>query len=268
MATRSAYLRRARHWIANRGWGGFLRELWRRAGIALSGEPVPDRAGVDRGVHPFDVAHGVDTTGLVWGEALGTTAGDPAAHGDAPYWATGYYGIAPSAFLAAVEMLRLAWSRFTFVDIGCGKGRALLLALRFPFRRVLGVELSPELAAVAAENVQRFHADWRCEEVAAEVLAGDATSFALPEGPLVLFLYHPFARPVMERFLAHVQAAARAERREIVLLYANPELGPLLEGTAGITLLWKFAFPLSTEDSAADRFASRYENFAAYWVEG
>ena len=263
MGTRSAYLRRARHWIANRGWGGFLREVFRRVRIALSGEPVPNRAGVDRGVHPFDFAYGVDTTGLVWGEALGRSAG----YEGAQYWAKGYYGIAPSAFTAAMETLRLEWPRFAFVDIGCGKGRALLLALRFPFRRVLGVELSPELAAVATENVERFRAPWRCRGGRAEVLAADATSFALPAGPLVLFLYHPFARPVMERFLAHVQAAARTERREIVLLYANPELGFLLEATEGLTLLWKFSLGLSAEDSAADRFASRYENFAAYRVE-
>ncbi len=261
MAGRTAYLRRARHWIANRGWRGFFGELWYRARLLLRGKPVPGRANGSAAPHPFDVRYGVDTGGLVWGEAL-TESRDE----DAAYWATGYYGISPSAFTFALERLRLPWLEYTFVDVGCGKGRALLLALRYPFRRVLGVELSPALAAVAQANLRKFSAEWRCAEVPAEVVAGDATVFPVPAGPVVLFLYHPFAAPVMRRFLEHVLAAARAERREIYLLYANPELEAMVRGTPGVEFLWKETFALTPEEGAADRFGSYGEVFAAFKV--
>ena len=262
MAGRTAYLRRARHWIANRGWRGFLEEMWYRRRLTLQGKPVPGRENGNTQPHPFDVAYGVDTGGLVWGEGLERPRDE-----DAAYWATGYYGISPSAFTAAMERLDLEWPRFTFVDVGCGKGRGLLLALRFPFRRVVGVELSPALAAVAQANLERFRAPWRQDGVPAEAVAGDATQFALPEGPLVLFLYHPFAAPVMKRFLALVLAAGeQAERREVYLLYANPELGEMVAGTAGFEALWKQLFSLTAEEGAADRFGSYGEVFAAFRV--
>ncbi len=164
MPSRTAYLRRARHWIANRGWGGFFEQVLWRLKLKLKRKPVPGREGPDKGPHPFDREYNVDTTGLVWGESLDSA--DPAS--TAKYWATGYYGIAPSAFNAALDRLALDWARFTFVDIGCGKGRALLLATRHPFRSFLGVELSPDLAAVAQRNLAAFRAPWRQPDIDAK----------------------------------------------------------------------------------------------------
>ncbi len=263
MAGRRAYWRRARHWIANRGWRGFLDEVWYRARLILRGKPVPGRPKEKALPHPFDVAYRVDTGGLIWGEGLGD-----APQGEAGYWATGYYGISPSAFTRALERLGLVWEQFAFVDAGCGKGRAVLLALQFPFRRVMGVELSPGLAAVAQANLEKFRAPWRRVGVLAEVMAGDATEFPVPQGPVVFFLYHPFAAPVMKKFLAHIVRAAKEEQREMFLLYANPELGAMVAGTEKVEFLWKDLFSLTAEEGAADRFGSYGEVFAAYRVGG
>ncbi len=281
MTYRLAYLRRARHWIANRGWRGFLAELWYRFCLIAKGKPIPGREIGSSVPYPFDVQYGVDTGGLVWGESLdGPSSTEPSStepssdnpssnkprSNESAYWATGYYGISPSAFTAALARLELDWSRFTFVDVGCGKGRALLLALRFPFRRALGIELSPALAAVAQANLQRFAAPWRQANLPAEALVADATTSPIPDGPVVMFLYHPFAAPVMRRFLAHVLKAARGERREMYLLYANPELGQMVGDTPGVEWLWKDTFALTPEEGAADRFGSYGEQFSAYRV--
>ncbi len=264
MSTRRAYVRRARHSIANRGWPGFFEQMSLRLHLLASRQARMWEQGADDKPHPFDQIYGVDTAGLLWGESL-DEAPDAA---QSSYWTTGYYGIAPSAFAAALQHLHLDWARYTFVDVGCGKGRALLLALRYPFRAVLGIELSATLAAVATENLRRFIAPWRGNSTPAQAIAADATSFKVPAGPLLLFLYHPFAAPVMKRFLAHLQAAARAEARDIVLLYANPELDALLQSYPGITSEWHEQFSLSQADSEADRFNSPFESFAAYRVEG
>ena len=262
MPERQAYVRRARHWLANRGWRGLLDELWYRGQLLAEGKPIPGRENGNTAPHPFDVAYGVDTSGLVWGESLAGTS-----KGDAKYWATGYYGISPSAFTGALGRLQLDWSRFTFVDVGCGKGRAMLLALRFPFRRVVGIELSASLAAVAQENLRGFPAAWRQPDTPAEAFQGDATTFPIPHGPIVFFLYHPFAAPVMSLFLEHIQKAAETEQREIYVLYANPELESLMVACSGMTRLWKETYALTPEEGAADRFGSYGEVFAAFMLQ-
>ena len=257
---RRSHLRRARHWIANRGWTGFLSEIFWRFKLLLGGKAIPGRPGPDNGPHPFDVAYNVDTTGLVWGESL--ESGDRTQA--VSYWATGYYGVSPSAFDDALRTLSIDWTQFTFVDIGCGKGRALLLALQYRWRELLGIELSPQLAEIARHNLGSFTAPWRQDDLQASIVKSDATTADLPSGPLVVYLYHPFAAPVMMRFLEHVRSALEAERRPLYLLYTNPELGSMLDKTPWLEKLWDRHFAMSSEDIAADRFGSHYERIVAY----
>ncbi len=267
---RGAMLRRARHWIANRGWGGFGREIGRRLRLAARRETARELPDAGLAVHPFDRRYGVDTGGLIWGEQI--RWGDALrteAEREGAFWATGYYGIAPSVFWAMLDALGLDWERHNFVDIGCGKGRALLLALRHPFRSALGIELSPELAGVAQQNLEQLAAPWR-QRVPVRAVVGDATSFAVPDGPLLVYLYHPFAAPVMRAFLDHLRRSRTWEPGELCLLYVNPELdGLVMTELPGVERLWERPFSLSAEDAAADRFGSHDEHAVAYrWPAG
>src|SRR5215472_14564615 len=106
-------------------------------------------------LHPFDQIHGTDTSGLV--PAADLVTGHP--HDD---HVTAYYAVAPSILRALVAQWRETppphpLSGYAFLDLGCGKGRALLLASEFNFREVIGVELNPELAATALRNVDLWN---------------------------------------------------------------------------------------------------------------
>lgn len=106
----------------------------------------------------------------------------------------------------------------TFVDLGAGKGRAVLSAARRAYPRVIGVEFASELAAIAADNV--VAAGHGTDRVT--IVAGDAADFALPEGPLVVFLFNPFGPPVIDRVAARIANAARARVEPIHVAYLNP----------------------------------------------
>ena len=102
--------------------------------------------------HEFDRRYGVDTSGLVWSVDLKT--GSPS---DA--WNTAYYGIGPSVFHRVMAQVPESLQRTaTFIDLGCGKGRAVLLASEYPFAHVIGVEIAPQLHRIAVENVARYTA--------------------------------------------------------------------------------------------------------------
>src|SRR5215469_3038979 len=91
-------------------------------------------------IHPFDQIHGTDTSGLV--PAADLVTGHPNDE-----HVTAYYAVAPSILRELVQRWRdtpplKPLSRYTFLDLGCGKGRALMLASQFNFREVVGVELN------------------------------------------------------------------------------------------------------------------------------
>lgn len=110
---------------------------------------------------------------------------------------------------------------YTLVDYGSGKGRVLLIAAEYSFRRVQGIEFARELHAIAARNIDQLGPPRRrCREVVS--LHADASEVDLPPGPLVLFMYSPFGEPLMSRVLDRIEASWRASPRKIYLAYANP----------------------------------------------
>jgi SAM-dependent methyltransferase len=171
----------------------------------------------------FDQAYGVETGGVFRAKADEVVGGN---------WALGgnYQAVAPSIFSEALEAVRIPHDEFTFIDFGSGKGRALILASHFPFKKVVGVEYCPALNAVARENASRIPPDkQRCGAI--EVVDADAAEYRLPEEPLVLFLYHPFAEPVMRRVVGNVADSLRARPRRIIVIYLLPHHDYLWEET-------------------------------------
>jgi predicted RNA methylase len=118
-------------------------------------------------------------------------------------------------------------SDFTFVDLGSGKGRTLLMASDYPFRRIVGVELIPALHQIAQENVRQYKSELqKCFVL--ETICADATTFLFPEEPLVVFLFNPFGESGMRQVVANIEQSLTAHPRRVYVLYHNPLLEHIL----------------------------------------
>jgi hypothetical protein len=115
------------------------------------------------------------------------------------------------------------FSDFTFIDLGSGKGRVLLMASDYPFRRIIGVELIPALHQIAQENLTKYQSEsQRC--FALESISRDATEFQFPAEPIVLYLFNPFPESGLRRVLANLEQSLRDHPRTVCVLYHNPLL--------------------------------------------
>jgi SAM-dependent methyltransferase len=184
----------------------------------------------------FDAVHGVTTEALVF---LGEL--DPDAIGPSLEFATHYEPTPVAEAEALLDASPLRPELATFVDVGAGMGRVVLLAARRPFRRVVGIEISPALAAIARDNLASAHGAQRAAKDV-RVVAADAASFAFPRGDLVVYLYNPFRAPVLERMLANLLAADGA--REIVLLYHTAVEHETIEHAEGFEVVADLGFGL------------------------
>ena len=204
-------------------------------------------------IHPFDLAHGTDTSGLLPGTAIAEGTGVPAAE------LTAYYGVAPSILEGVVDLwLRecspaAAIEETVFLDVGAGKGRAMLLASRFPFLRVEGVELNARLAAIARSNIALWERDAKADALAPLNLhEADAVRQPLPPHATLAYLFHPFEAKLLRRFIRHVLASLAAEPRPFDLLYVNAEHNSLLDRHPRLRRLWFGKVPMSADDHVAD----------------
>jgi hypothetical protein len=122
---------------------------------------------------------------------------------------------------------------FTFIDLGSGKGRVLLMASDYPFRRIMGVELLPALHQIAQENLVKYHSETqRC--FALEAIWGDAVEFTFPSDPLVLYLFNPLPEAVLRRVFSRLEQSLRELPRPLYVLYHNPLLEHVLAEWASV----------------------------------
>jgi len=127
--------------------------------------------------------------------------------------------------MASLPLLskQFQFETFTFIDLGSGKGRTLLMASDYPFRRIVGVEFLPGLHQIAQENLGRYKSEsQKCFVL--EAMWGDAIDFAFPVEPLVIFLFNPLPEAGLRRVVASLDASLKAHPRAAYVLYHNPLL--------------------------------------------
>jgi len=107
-----------------------------------------------------------------------------------------------------------------FLDIGAGMGRAMIIAATFPFRRIQGLEISPELCDLARANFALCASTLSCEDL--RVLEGDAAALPIPDDVTVIYLYNPFHGDRLRRLFENIAASLRAAPRSLHVLYNNP----------------------------------------------
>jgi SAM-dependent methyltransferase len=174
-------------------------------------DSMPDRARQRYGDVEYDWEHRVDTTSANvswrarWIGLLNSC----------------YQPIESPLFQQMLNALGIDYSQFTFIDLGSGKGRPLLMASEYPFRKIIGVEFLPELHAIAEDNIRKFPDERkRCKQV--ESRLADATAFEFPSEPLVIFMFHPLPESGFRKVIANLVASLRENPRPVSLVYANP----------------------------------------------
>jgi SAM-dependent methyltransferase len=211
----------ARQWQESVRYFGFWRTLWELAAACwrVLIELLPSRRKARFGDLDYDWDHNVDTTRSNAGFRSRLLAELVAG----PYFAT-----EPWLFEQMMQALPVHFQDFTFVDLGSGKGRALLMAAPYGFRRIVGVELMPEWHRTAQENIRKFVAENQSAPPI-ESLCLDARDFDFAAGPLVVYLFNPFPEPVFAAVMERLRQSVLKKARPVFVAYRYVEFEGLLQ---------------------------------------
>jgi hypothetical protein len=181
---------------------------------------LPDRRRTHYGDLDFDFERNVDTTRANVGfrtQLMAALTGHE------------YFATDPWLFEEIMQALPIQFEDFTFIDLGSGKGRSLMLASDYPFRRILGVEYLPELHRVAELNIGRYSGEnQKCRRI--ESICKDARDFDFPAEPTVLYLFNPFPEPVFALVLARLKESLARNPRPFYVAYRYLEYERLVIG--------------------------------------
>lgn len=170
------------------------------------------------GCSDFDRDHDVDTDGQIDGWTYLSDLEIPSAN-----WIYGanYTPIHPHRCRAIFASLAIRFEEFSFIDFGSGKGRAVLLASEYPFKRIIGIEFSPELHRAAQQNIQKYSArHLMCGP--AESVCMDFLDFPLPDEPSVFFFFDPCEDAVLIKLLRNIRDSLTQHPRQAYLIYVAP----------------------------------------------
>ncbi len=181
----------------------------------------------------FDVTRRVQTEGLVAVYQVTFTA-----TGETGY---DYLPTRPSVVRKIVALLPVPdLAEYTFVDVGSGKGRVLLVAAEYPFRTIRGIEFARELHCQAERNISSYrYAGRRCgdvESIDVESIHGDAMEYVFPDSKLILYLYNPFSPAMMRKFLMKLEKALAQRPRHVVVILVNLESASVVDSMAFLRL--------------------------------
>ena len=184
-------------------------------------DSTPERRRLRFGDADYDWDHRVNTTSgaVAWRDRL------------LGMFHSEYQPTEPTAFHEMLDSLReragIDFQDFVFIDLGSGKGRTLLMASDYPFRRVTGAELLPALHKIAQGNLAQYkNPEQKC--FALESICADANDFPFPDDPLVVYMFNPLPESGMRRVSANLEQSLRTRPRPIYVLYHNPLLEHVL----------------------------------------
>jgi len=201
---------------------------FRRIALSMCGRLRPNPVYQSLGdVSEFDRVHGVRTSaGMSWKNLRTGSRTDP--------YATAYLPSPPSVVRYALARLPSDLEKFTFVDIGCGLGRTMIIASEFPFKAITGIEKSPYLYEIAKFNFLIIKGKYP-DRPSISIDNSDVVDITLPDGDIVIYMYDPFLKPVMKSFVKLIESAAIVEGRRIFVIYARPKWRDVLDRSPVLT---------------------------------
>jgi len=219
-------------WRALRGW---WREQARAKGAASAAsllvrklwsfvrESTPEQRRQRYGDMEYDWEHRVNTTSgtVSWRARLLGLFHSP------------YQPTEPALFQEMMASLPIEFDQFTFIDLGSGKGRTLLMASEYPFMKIVGVELIAELHCAAEENIRAYRSPTqRCVQI--ESVCVDASDFVFPDTPLVMYLFNPLPEWGLDRMIRNLEQSLEQSPRPVWIVYHNPAMDSTLAASRAL----------------------------------
>lgn len=160
----------------------------------------------------FDRRYGTDTTGLISTSKLSISdtksSSNAIVYLPAPEGVTRYM----------IQSLPINYPEFTFVDYGSGKGRVMLTASTFPFEKIIGVEISSKLHAIAGKNIRIYNnPKQKCSNFELKLI--NAIDYTPPMSPTVFHFYHPFLPEILAPVLDNIKQSLQTHPRPVYILY-------------------------------------------------
>lgn len=131
---------------------------------------------------------------------------------------------------------------YPFLDLGCGKGRVLMLAAEHGFRQLIGVDFSQDLCRVATSNLSRYLKKSR-SVADYQIVHADAATYTISDSVCTIFMNNPFDAVVMRPVIELIKDSLKRHPRKIYIIYVHPLCRYLFDNSEMFAVIAQHRFP-------------------------
>jgi SAM-dependent methyltransferase len=132
-----------------------------------------------------------------------------------PYEAVNYFMLEK-----LLTEFRKSSSATSIVDLGCGKGRAMVVAAYFGFTHITGVDFAKELCGEASANMKIT--EGKITDIKWKVIHANVLDYSISPDNSVFFMFNPFVEETLVSFLDKLEESCRQFPRKTYFIYASP----------------------------------------------
>lgn len=175
--------------------------------------------------HLFDLIRGVDTH--VW-EPDSNLRLNERNKDDGVFYMASWKSTVVESTNCVINRINEPLENFTFLDVGCGKGKVILVWDEIlPAKvKIVGIDYNDYLLSVCRSNLRKRASTNRIQLVHSDITKINLDCY----DKLVLYLYNPFSKTILEQFLKSLKAI------DLYVIYNNPIHDQVFE-TLGFTCL-------------------------------
>jgi len=116
-----------------------------------------------------------------------------------------------------------------FIDIGSGVGCVMLIAGKYPFKKIIGVDVSAELNKICEENIQKMKHRLKCKNFTN--ITSNAADYEIPDDVTFVYFFNPFGLEVMSNVIDFIFDSVSRRPRKVTIIWYNPKYEMELEKT-------------------------------------
>jgi SAM-dependent methyltransferase len=128
----------------------------------------------------------------------------------------------------------------TFMDFGCGMGRAIIAAATLPYREIIGIDVSDQLLSLARKNVDAMRGR-KAGHI--QLAVADAARYDIPDSVNLMYFYNPFHGEVLHRVVENIRRSFNRVPRPIhIVFFNNGHFEKVVEHQTWLRKVWQKQF--------------------------
>lgn len=116
--------------------------------------------------------------------------------------------------LKFIQNSEVKLEEYSFIDIGCGKGKVLLIASKYNFKNLIGYEINEKIFSILNKNINSL-------QIKNLMIINESIDVEKIQNKSIVYFYNPFSENMTNSFFEKL--STNKNLKNLIIIYVNPQ---------------------------------------------